>query len=256
MHRFGRSVSLATMVLMALPGSALANRVMHESEPNNERATANGPLLSGDTWYGAAGTSNDVDVYVMYVGPGQTELHITLTNTGGDTTGEEQCILLGGDLGWRLGNSEGNVIMEEEEYNGVAPHKTGALNYTVEGPATYYYAVDADSCALDHGAGSSYYFTVESDPALLNAPYTAPPAPPPPAPPPAAPLPPAPKPVTCRVPALYGLTRHTAESRLARDHCKLGKVHVLHRHAARVARQSMAPGSVLPDGARVNVTMR
>jgi hypothetical protein len=229
---------------------------MTESEPNDERGTANGPLLSGDTWSGIAGTSNDKDVYVLYVAPGQTEVHITLKNTGGGDA-SNSCILLGGYLGWRFGDNEGNVLVSQEEYEGIAPGNSGSLNYTVTGPATYYYAVDADSCGLDTGPGSAYNFTVTSTPVLLGAPYEPPSSPPPAAAPAPAPAPA--RPVTCHVPALTGLTLAVARVRLTDAHCELGTVRRRghrRRGAQRVRTQSIPAGSTRRNGTPASVTLR
>jgi hypothetical protein len=221
---------------------------MTESEPNDERATANGPILSGDTWNGSAETTNDKDVFVLYVGPGQTEIHITLTNLGGGDA-SHNCILLGGYLGWRFGDNEGNVLVSQEEYEGIAPGSSGALNYTVTGPATYYYAVDADSCGLDTGPGSAYNFSIATNPPLLSTPYE----------PPSSSPPPAPRPPMCHVPALRGLTLAIARARLARAHCELGTVRRLGHHRRsdqRVRKQSLPAGLARANRTLVRITLR
>ena len=71
----------------------------------------------------------------------------------------------------------------------------------------------------------------------------------PPPPPPANP--------SCTVPALRGHSLKAVKDALRRNHCRLGRVTLPHdrKHARVVVRQSRKPGTRLPQGAKVAITL-
>jgi len=83
-----------------------------------------------------------------------------------------------------------------------------------------------------------------------------PPLPPPPAPPPSPP-PAQPKVVRCVVPGVVGRPLSVARTRLARAHCRLGKLRRVYSRlsAGRVVSQRPRAGARLPNGARVTLAV-
>jgi hypothetical protein len=80
----------------------------------------------------------------------------------------------------------------------------------------------------------------------VGAGAASPPPPPPPPPPPAA----------CVVPAVVGTTLDTARTRIAAAGCSVGTVRrVRSRQVGIVLAQSPAPGTTLPQGGRVDLTV-
>jgi beta-lactam-binding protein with PASTA domain len=58
--------------------------------------------------------------------------------------------------------------------------------------------------------------------------------------------------VKCRVPKLKGLTKAFAKTLLKAVNCRLGKA----TGKGKISKQAKKPGSVLPAGTKVNVTLR
>jgi hypothetical protein len=74
---------IAALALLLLTGLALAQvaRGDVESELNDTRPVADGPLMPGVPWTGALPSANDTDIYRFYVGEGGTQATITFGNT-------------------------------------------------------------------------------------------------------------------------------------------------------------------------------
>jgi hypothetical protein len=173
-----RSTALCTAAVIlsfaAFPCVSLA-ATRTESEPNNTPSEANGPLLSGDTWTGMMNTANDIDYYALNVGPGTTNVHVTITNTSPSGSGT--------DFDANLYDTSGHLVASATPGNSggcsvsgighdIDPGDAGTLAESVTGPARYYFAVEwTNGFFCNDSTGATYSFTVNSTPGLLTSPY-------------------------------------------------------------------------------------
>ena len=149
-------VALTTLVMSALLGASSA-----AAEPNDTRAEADGPILSGTTYQGTIGTENNVNWWVFYTGA-TTQLDIALMGLG-----PEDCF---GPY-MNLTDTDGEII--EQSYN-VNRNETEHILYTV-GAGTFYVEVSPNNVAPCAGSEAVYRLWINASPALLSAPPYIPP---------------------------------------------------------------------------------
>jgi hypothetical protein len=190
----------ACALALALPGAASAARATASAawEPNDNIASATGPLQSGGVYQAAIETSNDQDWFVMYT-TGVTQLNVSLLGLHPDGC-------FGPEL--RLLDASGETI---EETGSVDDNETRQILYTVPGAETLYVTVEAYHLAPCAGPEAVYRLQVASSPALGLSP------PPPVLPPPPATAPKPPPPPTGPAPACVRARNQIAQirSRLA-----------------------------------------
>lgn len=231
-------------VLVLLFGAASARAAGYgESESNDTTATADGPLLTGDSWSGAMQTENDQDYFVLYASQ-KTQLHLTLWNTTPSSDDYDYC------LDMSLDDESGNYTDADDAE--ACQGENDSIDYTVN-RGRYYVAI-ADE---EDDVGGTYRIDASSAPALSATDPTLVVTPPPTGggnPPPVSS---GHKPARCVDPHVNGLTLRAAKRRLAAHHCGLGTVHRRHtRRRQYVYDQSGAPGERYRHGHRINLWLR